>query len=466
MKNWMITLSEHYKMMRKKYPDSKLMIVFDIDDTIVNIKIPLHYILQKYDNDNETTYFKGMGLEDVTFEEWHIEDWLPEKVDESDERVKVVEYVRENLWKENTIMMSHKPFKGVLEIIRYFQIQDKVEVGLNTGRSEELREVTLKSLNLLGQEFRVSFPSEKLFMNPLPNEKEKDVTSYKSKGIQKFQEEGYKVIAFIDNEPANLKAVEEMNDEEILLLHADTMFGSSKKLMPKRSISGEFYDFTNVVEMEPVSKHISFVWNGVNLQSIFDDYKKSNVHWAEIDIRRHPISEKIVLKHSRFDAPKYQDRDYITLEEMLHQLVPMKRGIKIVLKEDKGLLDEVIEILKKFELSAESVWFDFVFEVFDDFVIKRINKNFPNCMISTRVDFLVPLIHNFDHWVFEILENMFTMGIKQFSISYDTYNKELFLSKMDEWDFDVNIRDVFTFKGLLRAILSQPKSIISTFNFD
>ncbi len=74
-------------------------------------------------------------------------------------------------------------------------------------------------------------------MNLLPNALDKDITGYKTKGIKYFRDNGHKVIAFIDNEPANLKIIEEViGDPDFLLLHADTMFSSSRNLTPKRSV--------------------------------------------------------------------------------------------------------------------------------------------------------------------------------------------------------------------------------------
>ncbi|OLS22597.1 MAG: hypothetical protein HeimC2_28970, partial [Candidatus Heimdallarchaeota archaeon LC_2] len=208
--SWMKSLSNHYHSMRKQFPDSQLMIVFDIDDTIVDIRIPLLYVLQKYDTNFNTSYFQELTLVDIVFEEWHIQDWLPEIVFDENERMKIVEFVRFEMWQEDTILLSHRPFRGVLEIIRWFQIQNNTKVGLNTGRSKTLQDITLDSLNVLGKEYRVSFTPDLLYMNPLPNTLDKDITSYKAKGIQYFQDNGNKVIAFIDNEPANLKVIEDV----------------------------------------------------------------------------------------------------------------------------------------------------------------------------------------------------------------------------------------------------------------
>ena len=83
----MKSLSQHYHRMITNFPKSQIMIVFDIDDTIVDIRIPLLYVLKKYGTNHNTYHFAKLVLEDIIFEEWHIQDWLPEIVFEKDERV-------------------------------------------------------------------------------------------------------------------------------------------------------------------------------------------------------------------------------------------------------------------------------------------------------------------------------------------------------------------------------------------
>lgn len=463
---WMRELSNHYQKMKERYPDDQLMVVFDIDDTIVDIRLPLLYVLKKYDYTRSTSYFEEFTIDNIVFEEWSIQHWLPKIIDDEAVRKDIVQFVRKEMWEKATIMLSHRPFRGVLEIIRWFQIQDDVEIGLNTGRSVELRDITLKSLNILGREFRVNFDTDLLYMNPMPNEEGKDITSYKAKGIQHFENCGYRVIAFIDNEPANLKAVADtLDNEELLLLHADTMFGSSRRLRPDEAVVGRDYEISEIVDPELIPAHIEFVWNGVNSLDVFTEYKESNVHWGEVDVRRHPLDGRIVLKHGSFDTPEFKENDLMTFKNMLDYLKKLEeRGIKIVMKENEGLLDEVLTILINKEIK-QRLWFDIIFEVFDEEGLEKIHDTFPNAIISTRIDFMVPLLSQFPNEVKKILVELTNRGITQYSISLKTYNKELFLDQMDEWGYDINIRDVYSLEDFLKASILLPESIVSTFNY-
>ena len=91
---WMKSLSEHYHLMSEAHPQAQIMVVFDIDDTIVDIRIPLLYVLQKYDTIHKTSHFSNLTLEDIIFEEWHIQDWLPRIVSKQFERERIVKFVR------------------------------------------------------------------------------------------------------------------------------------------------------------------------------------------------------------------------------------------------------------------------------------------------------------------------------------------------------------------------------------
>ena len=62
-------------------------------------------------------------------------------------------------------------------------------------------------------------------------------------GIRNFQAAGYRVFAFIDNEPDNLQAVSRIDPrQEILLLHANTIFESRITSVPAHTVKGKTYD--------------------------------------------------------------------------------------------------------------------------------------------------------------------------------------------------------------------------------
>ena len=111
----------------------------------------------------------------------------------------------EQRWRSEAVLAAHRPYQGVLDVIRWFQIQPDTSVALNTGRPEHLREETLQSLNALGEEYRVEFSSELLHMNR--RGWEEGVEATKVAALADFRRAGYRVFAVVDNEPDNIQAM-------------------------------------------------------------------------------------------------------------------------------------------------------------------------------------------------------------------------------------------------------------------
>jgi hypothetical protein len=101
--------------------------------------------------------------------------------------------------------MAHRPYGVAFEVIRWFQIQPRTSVALNTGRPETLRDATLRCLNELGREYKVAFTDELLVMNP--DGWGVDVAKHKVAGIRHLQHAGYRVVAAVANEPEVIEAL-------------------------------------------------------------------------------------------------------------------------------------------------------------------------------------------------------------------------------------------------------------------
>ncbi len=109
-----------------------------------------------------------------------------------------------------------------------------------------MRQETLQSLNKIGRPFAVAFHDRLLFMNP--HRWAERIEESKVGGIALFQRRGFRIVAFVDNEPANLQTVADYDRTgEILLLHADTVFTSLREKIPEGTVSGNVYDISALV---------------------------------------------------------------------------------------------------------------------------------------------------------------------------------------------------------------------------
>ena len=64
-------------------------------------------------------------------------------------------------WAPGSVLMAHRPYGVVLEVIRWFQIQLRTSVALDTGQPGTLRDATLRRLNELGREYKVALTDER-----------------------------------------------------------------------------------------------------------------------------------------------------------------------------------------------------------------------------------------------------------------------------------------------------------------
>ncbi|MHC4103066.1 MAG: HAD family hydrolase, partial [Planctomycetota bacterium] len=245
MNDWMQALAGQYRQTRRRYPDDELLIVFDIDGTILDMRHLVHRVLLDYDRRHGTRFFYGLQIEDIDVHENQAESLLHRLGIPQDSVHVIHEWYLRHAWSAEAILAAHEPFQGVLDIIRWFQIQPRTHVGLNTGRPETLRAETLASLNELGHEYRVQFESDLLHMNADP--KQRTVVRAKAEGLGHFRDRGFRIFAVVDNEPVNIAAMSEADpDHDILFLHADTLFESKREPTP-RTVSGSTYDITSLV---------------------------------------------------------------------------------------------------------------------------------------------------------------------------------------------------------------------------
>jgi len=250
-------LSIHYKKIREKHADKNLLIAFDIDGTILDMRFIILHVLKKFDRDHGTTYFKDIHISHIDFHEAHLKTLLERlSISYHDQRY-ILNYYENMFLSSLTIKHANKPYRGVFDIIKWFQNQPRTYIGLNTGRPESLRFKTLSSLNLLGRKYGVWFRNDLLFMNRKGLDAK--IPLIKIKGIEYFHSLNYKVFAFVDNEPENLKAILNIDhNNEILLLHADTIFKSSKSHLEGNSISGNDYDISKLIRQGNLDENEGF----------------------------------------------------------------------------------------------------------------------------------------------------------------------------------------------------------------
>src|SRR5947208_2108275 len=295
--DWMRRLADHYARVRQGYPDDRLLIVFDIDGTILDLRYMVRYVLLDYDRVHGSDLFHGLSVEDIDVHENRVEEFLEGRALAAETREHVLAWYLERRWQPESVLAAHRPYQGVLEVIRWFQLQPATFVGLNTGRPEVLRDETLRSLNALGREYRVEFHSELLAMNERGGED--DVLDSKVAGLRRLADAGYRPFAVVDNEPAVIAALAEADvSGEVLFLQAQTL-SESRRVPTPRTVRGRSYDLTALVAESDLPHHVQLVWHGVNDEANLRQFLGSRVHWAECYVRSDPLGRPVLAAPER-----------------------------------------------------------------------------------------------------------------------------------------------------------------------
>ena len=113
------------------------------------------HVLRAFDKEHSTRFFQKLQVSDINVHENQVDLLLAELQVPYEKQEGVLDWYNQQRWSSEYILHAHKPFVGVLEVVRWYQLQPNTFVGLNTGRPEALRQDTLRSLNELGKEYKV-----------------------------------------------------------------------------------------------------------------------------------------------------------------------------------------------------------------------------------------------------------------------------------------------------------------------
>jgi hypothetical protein len=460
--DWMHELAHHFERMRASYPGDELCIVFDIDGTIVDTRHLVVDVLLSYDRAHGTDHFQGLCADDITVPERLVDDvlaglMLPEEV-----RDDVRAWYLEQLGDE-ALATAYRPYRGVLGVIRWFQLQPHTHVALNTGRPEHTRAVTLAGMEALGRDYRVRFVSDLLMMNP--RGWDKGVEEGKVDGLRRLRDAGMRIVAVVDNEPANLACMAEADDtHEILFLHADTLFESRRIAVP-RSVSGREYSLSGLIAERHVPDRTRFVWHGVNDAGNLRQFLGSDVQWAECDVRMDPFG-RLCVRHDSFgDLPWRRSEPVLSLDDWLTRVSDAGRSTKLDLKEDGQVLTGALAAVRACGIDRERLWINATIQVLRAEGFRRAADAVPGVTISCPVDFLHPMFIADPDQAIATLSVLRSWGVNRASLAWTTPDARAVMERLGEAGWEVNIYGVPDLESFLEAALMEPASLTADFNF-
>jgi hypothetical protein len=454
MNNWMKRLAAHYETLRGKYPEDRVLIVFDIDGTILDMRYVVLHVLRAVDRERGTDHFSDLKASDIDVHEDRVRDLLKGMNISDEVRDEIMARYERLLFSSTAVLESHRPFGGVMDVMRWFQMQRNTFVALNTGRPESLRFNTLRALNALGREYQVRFQHDLLYMKR--EGWKADVPDAKAAGIEHFRAAGYRICAFVDHEPDNLLAVSKIDPgHEILLLHADTIFNSNEDDLPERAVTGQGYDIASLVSEKTLPRHVQLVWSCRGNRERFLRFLETGIAWVGLGPYSFPF-------HREMGRRPGQD---IAEDECLSLIKGRGKKLKIDLGESGFFAGDAIRIIRDHGFEDSDVWFAAESAALSEVGFRILRDLYPSAIIECPIDSLAPALLQTPRWAREALVRLADWGINRFSIDWRTPGQRRILHLLKRWDFETGVNHPGDLESFLQAVLLMPHSVTSDFSF-
>jgi hypothetical protein len=124
------------------------------------------------------------------------------------------------------VLTRHGPYRGVVDVARWFGAQPLTRVALNSARPERDRSAIRRCLDVLSQEYRVAFQDDLLHLHR--GDPEKDAVAHKRQGLRNWREQGYRIVSVVDSDPQIINALASTQE------FAETLFLPTESLMRAR----------------------------------------------------------------------------------------------------------------------------------------------------------------------------------------------------------------------------------------
>lgn len=440
-------LLSHFRSMRANHPDDRLVVVFDIDGTILDTRHVVHAALLAYDRAHRTELFADLTVEDIDVHEVEVHRLLDRRGVVGDVADAVLAYYHANLWSHDAVLAAHRPYQGVLDIIRWLQLQPRTMVALNTGRTESMRRLTMTALQRLGKEYRVEFRNDLLLMNPAAHGEM--VAAGKTAAIEQLRRRGFRVVAMVDNEPENLEAVAAIDhDDEILLLHADTIFLTARRPLPRAAI-GRSYDLTAFARGTDLPSHVQLVCRGVTDGERMARFLERRIRWMAVQVAEDP-----------YGRPYVTDRDGsgpapLSLDDVLD--IAGRRAVRFDLARGGGPLPQLLTSTRY--IRSHDLWFSGRLQDLGEQGCKTIRAAHPGATISCPIDFLAPLVFGALEHAIAVLDDLRSWGVDRLEVDWSQPRARDLIGELEAWGWNVDVNVVGDEATLLQAALLLPRSV-------
>lgn len=223
MRDWMRVLLNHHDDSLRRFPDHRLLVLFDVDETFVDMRLAVASVLRAYDTAHGSRHFAA--LETALLDPFGrgIESALEQCGVPAGEQPQVLAWYQQHRRSGDAARVAHAPYRGLLAFAAWLHAQPRTTVGINSARPEFLRQETLRCLNTLASDTDLRFVDDLAWFTP--HGWRDDVGASKLAAIAKAERRGERVIAMIDSNLAVLAALAQFDygDDRLLVHSADLL---------------------------------------------------------------------------------------------------------------------------------------------------------------------------------------------------------------------------------------------------
>ncbi|HSA58479.1 MAG TPA: hypothetical protein VLJ37_02185 [bacterium] len=213
-----------------------------------------------------------------------------------------------------------------------------------------------------------------------------------------------------------------------------------------------------------LEQDLDLIWHGVNDPANLEFFLKSNIYWAEGDVRGHEDG-LLVLRHDPWEThPLRPEEGLLDFRDWLKAAHEAGKGIQIDLKEGGSTMDRMIHLLKEVRFPESRLWFttnlkDVAIEDYG-----RLGRTFPHARLQSTI----PLRFMFQDMTVDDRTSWLDLnrglGARFLSISWYDEPTAGELEEIRNAGFGINLFYVNTMEDIRKAVALKPDAITSDFH--
>ncbi|GAB4352951.1 MAG: hypothetical protein Kow0073_08880 [Immundisolibacter sp.] len=234
MRDWTRALLHHHETAQRRFPNQRLLVLFDVDGTFLDMRLALTELLRAYDAAHDSAYFANLAPTDLDLFGRDVEALLDRCRVPAAEQPQVLTWYQRHRNAGELLRLAHAPYRGLLALAAWLHRQPHTAVGINSARPEFLRQDTLRGLNALATGHELIFTDALAWFTP--QGWRDDITAAKCAALTQARRRGDRVIAHIDSNAGVLAglAAADLDDDLLLLQSEDLLHAPQPALRPPR----------------------------------------------------------------------------------------------------------------------------------------------------------------------------------------------------------------------------------------